>query len=150
MPLLNYTTTVPVERTVGKVQQMLVKAGAQGIAHSYTGQVLTGLAFTVQAPYGPQTYSLPVDLDRVRSVLVKQRVAPRYSTKEHSARVAWKILHDWVAAQLAIIETEMVGLDQVLLPYAHTDHAGTTVYQRFIEQQQAAIGPGQAEAGEQR
>jgi hypothetical protein len=147
MPLLNYTTTVPVSRTVSKVQSMLVKAGARGIAHSYTDGVLTGLAFTVDAAYGQQAYSLPVDVERVRAVLLRQRVQPRYSTPDHAARVAWRILQDWVAAQLAIIETEMVGLDQVLLPYAHTDSSGATLYERIVAQRSLAIGPG-AEGGE--
>jgi hypothetical protein len=88
-----------------------------------------------------------VNVDQVRAVLLRQRVAPRYSTVERAARVAWRILQDWVSAQLAIIETEMVGLDQVMLPYAHTDSSGTTVYERVIEQRSLAIGPG-AEGGE--
>lgn len=32
MPLLNYTTTVPVHRTVGQVQALLVEAGGQQLA----------------------------------------------------------------------------------------------------------------------
>lgn len=145
MPLLNYTTTVAVDRTAAKIQAMLVKVGARAIAHIYSDTgVLTGLSFSVAAPYGEQTYSVPVDVERVRAVLLRQRVQPRYSTVDHAARVAWKILGDWVAAQLAIIETEMVGLDQVMLPYAHTDPAGTTVYERVVEQRSAvaAIGSG--------
>jgi hypothetical protein len=91
------------------------------------------MSFAVRASYGDQTYTLPSNVDKVRSVLLRQKVPARYSTAEHAARVAWRILQDWVAAQLALIETETVGLDQVMLPYAHADAQGTTVYERFVE-----------------
>lgn len=138
MPLLNYTTTVPVARSAAKVQALLVKGGARGIAFTYDDEpALIGMSFVVRTAYGDQTYSLPANVDRVRSVLLRQRVPARYSTVEHAARVAWRILQDWIAAQLALIETETVGLDQIMLPYAHTDAQGTTVYERFVEQRTA-------------
>lgn len=139
MPLLNYTTTVTVEKAVSLIQAKLVKAGARGVASSYDDNgVLVGMSFVIRTPYGEQAYSLPANIERVRAVLLRQKVQPRYRTVDHAARVAWKILHDWMTAQLALIETETVGLDQVMLPYAHTDSQGTTVYQRFVEQRSAA------------
>lgn len=139
MPLLNYSTTMTAEKIVAKIQTQLVKAGARGVASSYDDDGhLVGMSFVVRTPYGEQAYSLPANVAKVRAVLLRQRVQPRYSTPEHAARVAWKILHDWMTAQLALIETETVGLDQVMLPYAHTDAQGTTVYERFIEQRSAA------------
>lgn len=145
MPLLNYTTTMTVEKIVAKIQSQLVKAGARGVASAYSEDGhLTGMSFFVRTPYGEQAYSLPANIDRVRAVLLRQKVQPRYSTVDHSARVAWKILHDWMSAQLALIETETVGLDQVMLPYAHADAQGTTVYDLFVEKRSvlAAIEAG--------
>lgn len=134
MPLLMYTTSVPAARTVAKIQALLVKAGARGIAYQYDeAGVLVGMSFAVRAPYGDQTYTLPSNVEKVRAVLLRQKVSPRYSTVEHAARVAWRILQEWVAAQLALIETETVGLDQIMLPFAHADAQGTTVYERFVE-----------------
>jgi hypothetical protein len=139
VPLLNYTTTVPVAKSASRIQALLVKAGARDIAYTYEDDgVLTGMSFIVRASYGDQAFTLPANVDRVRAVLLRQRVQPRYSTVEHASRVAWRILQDWVAAQLALIETETVGLDQVMLPYAHTDSQGTTVYERFVEHRTAA------------
>lgn len=140
MPLLNYTTTCTVERTVAKIQHLLVKAGARGVAYTYDDDsLLIGMSFIARATYGDQGYSLPANVDRVRAVLLRQKVPARYSTAEHAARVAWRILQDWMAAQLALIETETVGLDQVMLPYAHADAQGTTVYERFVEQRSAPV-----------
>lgn len=100
MPLLNYTTTVPVARSAARIQALLVKGGARGIGYTYEADGdLTGMSFIVRAAYGDQAYTLPANVERVRAVLLRQRVPARYSTVEHAARVAWRILQDWVAAQ---------------------------------------------------
>lgn len=52
-------------------------------------------------------------------------------TTEQAARVGWRIIKDWIEAQLALVQTQMVTLDQVFLPYARTN-TGETVYQRYI------------------
>jgi hypothetical protein len=64
----------------------------------------------------------------------------RYSTPEHAERVAWRIVKDWLEAQLAIIKTEMVTLDQVMLPYMRGDN-GATIYEIYRDQQLAIEAP---------
>lgn len=140
MPLLNYTTSVAVNRTVAEITKRLVKAGARGIAQEFDGTGrLIGLDFAIQ--FGPEMlrYALPCRIDAVAEVLRKQRVEKRYLTREHAERVAWRILGDWVAAQLAIIETGMVTIQQVMLPYMRTDD-GSTVFERFEVQRQLPGG----------
>ena len=63
-----------------------------------------------------------------------------------SQRISWRILKDWIEAQLALIETEMVSLDQVLLPYMTTD-TGHSVYEVLVERRFAlpALGTGEQE-----
>jgi hypothetical protein len=137
MPLLNYTTTVAVSRTIGQVQAALVEAGARKIMTTYdeVGRA-EGVAFTVEAGYGERSFMLPVNSGRVQAVLVRQRVQPRYQTPEHAERVGWRIVKDWLEAQLAIIATEMVTLDQVMLPYMVTPD-GRTTYELYRDQQLA-------------
>ena len=53
---------------------------------------------------------------------------------EHAERVAWRIVRDWLDAQLALIETQQATADQVLLPYRVLE-GGRTVYEAVIEQQ---------------
>lgn len=141
MPLLNYTTSVPVARTIGQVQALLVEAGARSISTSYddVGRPI-GVSFAIELPVGLQSFVLPVSAKKVEAVLGRQKVAPRYSTPEHAERVAWRILKDWVEAQLAIIRTEMVTFDQVMLPYMTTDD-GRTVYE-VIRDNQLALPAG--------
>lgn len=136
MPLLNYTTSVPVSRTIGQVQALLVEAGARQMMTEYddVGRP-TGMAFTVNTGYGMRSFVLPVKASAVELVLRREGVQPRYATPEHAERVAWRILKDWLEAQLAIIRTEMVTLDQVMLPYM--SDGGRTVYELYRDQQLA-------------
>lgn len=138
MPILNYTTEIPASRTVGQIQDLLAKAGAAQILAEYHQGRVTGLSFTVITAAGPQAFTLPARPEKVRAVLLRQRVQPRYQTEEHAERVAWRIIKDWVESQLAIIQTEMVGLDQVMLPYMRTAD-GSTVYEHYIERGMRAL-----------
>jgi hypothetical protein len=141
MALLNYSTTVPAAKTAGEVTRDLVKAGARAIATEYdaNGRAI-GMTFAVVVRGDTLHYSLPVRIGAVRDVLVAQKVERRYQTAEHAERVAWRILRDWVRAQLAIIETEMVSLEQVMLPYLRTD-TGQTVFERYQENRLQITGP---------
>ncbi len=137
MPLLNYTTTVPVNRTIGHIQGLLVEAGARQIMTEYdnVGRP-TGIAFAVETIHGVRTFVLPVMASRVEAVLKRDKVKPSFATPEHAERVAWRIVKDWLEAQLAIIRTEMVTLDQIMLPYMRGD-TGQTMYELYVNQQLA-------------
>lgn len=65
MPILNYTTTVPVSRTIGQVQGLLVEAGARSILTNYddVGRAI-GIGFAVQTAHGSRTYTVPVNAKR--------------------------------------------------------------------------------------
>lgn len=133
MPLLNYTTRIPTNKTVGEIQKLLAKAGANAILSEYdnNGEV-TAVSFKMSVRNNEIGFRLPVEPDKVLLVLKTQRgVEPRYKTVEHAKRVAWRIVKDWVKAQLAIIETQMVEAEQVFLPYAITSN-GETLYETIL------------------
>lgn len=136
MPLLNYTTKVPVSRTIGHVQALLVEAGARAIMTEYDPVgTPTGIVFQVETAFGLRGFSLPVNAGKVEAALKRDRVEARYQTPEHAERVAWRIIKDWLEAQLAIIRTDMVTLDQVMLPYMQSEIGGRTVYELYRDQQ---------------
>lgn len=150
MPLLNFSTKVPATSSVAEVQQRLVKAGARQMMAEYDGSgIPTALGFTLETEYGLRSFLLPVNAAKVEAVLYRQRrepsMRPNMLTREHANRVAWRILKDWIEAQLAITETEMVTLDQVMLPYMRTGDGSQTVYELF-RGEQLAITTGPADA----
>ena len=126
MPILNYTTKVPVNRTMAQIQDKLAKAGARGILCEYdTSGEPSQITFSIETPQGVVYFKLPANVQGVSKVLSDQN---KYKDESHARRVAWRILKDWVEAQLAIIEAGMAELSQVFLPYAQTG-TGETFYE---------------------
>lgn len=151
MATLNYSTSVPVARTVGEVQAMLSGHDANAVAIRYRDKVPVGVSFQLTTPHGERTFTLPVDVDAVQRLLAAQARAGKFkasvprggwATPEHAARVAWRVVKDWLAAQLAIIEAQMATLDQVMLPYLHVD-GQATLYEVYREREQRAIEGGE-------
>lgn len=141
MALLNYTTDVPVSRTLGHVQGLLVKAGAHRIAIDYADGEPSGVAFEVETPHGMRSYLLPVRSAAVLAVLQADGVKASYQTPQHAHRVAWRITKDWLEVQLAMLQADMVSLDQLMLPYLQVS-LGRTLYDAWAEDQQLALGAG--------
>jgi hypothetical protein len=131
MPLANYTTQVPAANSVAEIERMLVARKASAIAKQYSpvGE-LVALSFVVPTKNGNMSIRLPANIEAVQRVLERQAVRAVID-RQRAGRVAWRILRDWVRAQMAIIETEMVTMDEVFLPYML--HNGRTFYQIFNE-----------------
>ena len=138
MPILNYTTKVDVFTTFGEIQAQLVKHGAKKIMQDYddSGHIMS-LSFLIDTPDGPRGIRLPANVDAVWAALTKQKVR---CDRDQAERVAWRILKDWVAAQMAILESEMVQMDEIFLPYMMND-SGQTLFQCY-RQKQILIGGG--------
>lgn len=139
MALLNYTTTIAVDKTLAEVQRLLAKQGARSILTEYDGSGNPqSVSFLIGTAFGDRGFRLPADTEAVWRVLTKQwnqgRVPRRFVTREQAARVAWRIIKDWLEAQLALIETEMVSLEQIMLPYMTMDD-GRSLYQVMRERQ---------------
>jgi hypothetical protein len=136
--LLNYTTSISGEKTVSEIQAKLAQAGARQVLHEYDplGNV-SALSFRIQTQFGEIAFQLPANISAVEATLKKQarsgKIPRRFENDPaQAARVAWRILKDWVEAQLALIETGMVTVEQVFLPYAQ-NAIGQTVYESLLE-----------------
>lgn len=118
MPIANYSTTVTAMKSIGEIQGMLVAHGAEQILMDFNNETKepTGLSFMINTQFGIMPFKLPANTDRVWAVLNKQRVRTNVP-RDMAIRVSWRILKDWVRAQMAILETEMVSIEQIFLPY---------------------------------
>ena len=143
MPIANYSTTMTVAKTSEAVMKLLTKAGVRAIQVEYDQAAPTGipvgLSFIIDTEFGPRHFTLPIRIEEVARALTEQRVEPRYRKFEHAARVAWKIAHDWLRAQLALIEAGMSTTSEVFFPYlvATVDSEGrnVTVYTEYTRSQ---------------
>ena len=127
MPILNYTTKIAVEKTFSEICKILVKAGASAVVSEYNEHgILNAISFRLNTYAGLIYYKLPANMN---GVLIKIPVG-KNRNKEQAARVAWRIIRDWIAAQMALIDADAAEMAQVFLPYAVTG-TGQTVYERF-------------------
>ena len=141
MPIKNYTTRVPAARSIEEIQTALVKHGATGVLYEYeqgTGRILA-LRFRLIVSEREVGFSLPVEWRRFQAVLKQQRIN-RWDDEDYVYRVAWRNIRDWVLAQLALYETQIVELPQVFLPFA-TDSKGETLFEK-VQSQQFLLGDG--------
>ena len=132
MPLLNYTTKIDAHKTASQIQEVLRKHGASAVLIEYDNGEIAALSFNAATPHGDVGFRLPVNAAATLRVLEKSNAPPRLTTKEHAVRVSWRIIKDWVEAQMAILETQMVTLDQIFLPYM-VDPEGRTLYERLLD-----------------
>jgi hypothetical protein len=129
MPILNYTTTIEVSKTLGEISAMLAKAKAAAILTELEEGIVSAISFRIKTEFGLLTFRLPANTQRFYEVIVRdRRITPKIRTREQAARAAWRTVKDWLEAQLAMIEAGLVDLEQVFLPYAQ-NQAGQTVYE---------------------
>lgn len=150
MPLKNYTTRVPVEQTMGQIQGLLARMGARRISIEY-GSVRepSAVEFSIATPHGERHFALPARIDAIHELLkaehAKRRIDLRYASRQHAAAVGWRLVKDWLEAQLAFLEAEMHSFDEVMLPWLLVD-GRHTAYELF-ESRGLALPPGRGEAG---
>lgn len=133
MPIANYTTTVDALKTVEEIQRILVGHGARQILINYNKDgTVESLSFICDTPHGDIPFRLPADPRAVLKVLERDGAPPRYANYPQAVRIAWRILRDWVRAQMALLETEMVRIEQIFLPYMMTDKEHT-LYESMVE-----------------
>lgn len=140
---LNYTTTIAASKTAGECIQILANAGASAVAVTYEDKIPCGLSFSLVTPHGQRGFTLPVNVDGVQALLTKAHRQGRVrsisrataQSREHATRVAWRVVKDWLEAQLALIDAQMASLDQVMLPYLHVD-GELTLYQAYRDREE--------------
>lgn len=131
MPIKNYTTKVPAAQSMAEIVGALAAHRATRIQQDYEAGRPVSIAFMIDTPAGQRGFRLPGSTDRVAAVLTQQKVRVDAAQAE---RIAWRILRDWVMAQMAILETEMVSMDQIMLPYM-LDFQGRTAYELYQSRQ---------------
>lgn len=134
MPIKNYTTKISAHKTIGEITGILAEHGARRIAQDYDNGKVIAVCFEIDTPFGIHAVRLPANADKVLLVLQKQRVSgANYAQAEMTA---WRIVKDWIDAQMAILESEMVTMSEIFFPYMLNNPAtGETVYQLFVNKQ---------------
>ena len=113
--LKNYTSDVPVSRTISRIEEIIARTKA------YDNGRLVALCFGIYLPNGKLvTIRLPANTDAVYEALMKKIHKPQTGTaariREQAERTAWKLMQDWIEVQLSLVEMQQAELAQVFLP----------------------------------
>ncbi len=146
--IINFTTEIAPEKSLGEISRILVEFGATHISIEYdkVKKVPIGISFVAETPLGDREFRLPARIERVQKVITDKyeagdrRLGPRHTTFEHAARVAWRILRDWIEAQLAMVKLDLISIDEMFFPQLVAGERGETVYQLF--EGRRLLGPG--------
>lgn len=137
MAILNYTTTVDAYKTVSEIEHILVKHKAKSIMKDYNGESIIALSFLIDVGYNQLPIKLPAKIDECYKVLCAEKASGTKNIKathEQAERVAWRILKDWIEAQMALLDIHMVKFEEIFMPYI-VDAQGKTLFEKLEERQ---------------
>lgn len=122
MFLKNYTSDVPVSRTIARIEELLAKCGATHVAKEYVnGGTVAALQFMIKVDNRSHVIKLPANPQQVFEAMKAELSRPRRGTmerlKEQSQRTAWRLMQDWVEVQISLINMKQADVLQVFLPY---------------------------------
>lgn len=112
----NYTTSIGWMQTVNEIERMLVDIGAEIVIKNYRGD---GRIESLSFKYEGRGYRLPSNTEKCVERL-KKIPGHKRNTQDLEAqaeRVAWRVIKDWLDAQIALIRIGQAEVQQVMLPY---------------------------------
>lgn len=140
MALKNYTTDIPAEKSIAEIEKNLAANGVNRVMKEYgpTGKV-ERLTFSIKIVDRDLPFQLPAKVSRVLEMLHVQRAEAQRKRQRHlpqanesqAERTAWRILRDWVDAQMALVQIGQATLPEVFLPYLYDMEKAETLYERL-------------------
>ena len=137
----NYTSEVAAARSVQRIEERLVRAGAKNILKLYESARLTGVAFIVTVNGSDMPFRLPARIDRVDAALRSQVKHPYRATRgrmgtmeriaQQAERTAWALLADWVDVQMSLVELDQVELVEAFMPYIYDHQKQQTLFEKM-------------------
>lgn len=149
------TTAIAPERTVSEIQQILMQYGATAILIESAGGKITAVSFKHLVNDQEIPFRLPCRWEAVADVLRKRAKISDWAWKEpgdwyrkrrvliedKARRVAWRQILRWVQAQMALVSTNMVKIEEVFFPYIQAP-GGKTLFEAHEEKHFALLESG--------
>lgn len=141
MAILNYTTTVSADKTIGEIYTILTKAGASEIVYENNNGQVSALRFVILIEDQPMQFRMAPRPDGVLKAMIRDNVQRKFRNAKQAHRTAWRILKDAIEAQLAIYQTQQGEISEIFLPYA-LDSKGESFHNVLMSERRKAIGAG--------
>lgn len=133
MAILNYTTKIDAWKTVNEVQQIMSKHNVSHFSIKNEGSWPVALSFTINHLGQPLNFLLPCNHEGVLECMKRDRKIPKSSkTMEQALRTSWRIIKDWVEAQLAIVDAEIMPIQEVFMSRLIISSSGETLSDRLL------------------
>lgn len=128
------TTHIEPSQTVGEIQRILGRYGASAILTEYNNREVMAVSFKVRFNDQDIPFRLPCRWEAILKKLQSKRKRKPYkrSDEAQARRVAWRQILRWIEAQLALVDTEMVQIQEVFMPYLQMN-TGQTLYEKLEE-----------------
>lgn len=150
MPLKNRTSKS--KNAFDDIQRSLAMHGVSKVMFDYDGEGrCSGITFGMEIGGSQFGFKLPALVENVHEIMYGSMKQPnkwdkRYgkimeARKEQSYKTAWANIRDWVSAQMALIDTKQVRIEQVFLPYAIMKE-GKTLYEQIAANPSFLLGSG--------
>ncbi len=124
------TTKKEPEDTISEITKLLRQYDMRDSMMNYEYGQIIAFSFTIQVGENLIPYKLPVNYGPLW--ILAQNGKTKYIRDEDQARrVAWRQILRWLEAQMALVDIEMVGIDQIFLPYMMVDNTNT-VYDKYV------------------
>ncbi len=143
MNIKNYTSSVPADRSVSRIEDVLVSMGATNIAKEYKEGRLDSIQFVIIKNGTSIPFKLPARVDAIEKHMRGAVRRPRPDTfkhiKDQAQRTAWKLICEWVEVQASIIKLEQAEFLEVFLPYVYQINDGQTFFEKIKEKNYKAL-----------
>jgi len=119
----NFSTGVGVSQTIAEIEKILLAIGAESIVKQYHGDSrVKSIAFQIQINEEKKGFMLPANVENVITIFKIYQAEwhlpkDEFKLKEQAERVAWRIIKDWLHAQLSLIQVGQAQPEQIFLPY---------------------------------
>lgn len=136
----NASTHTDYWKSLGEIHQILVRAGADHISTRNENGIPVGMSFSITIDNFPINFILPVEIDGLAEILKNSKAGRELrgarNFDDKVLRVGWRIVKDWVDAQIAFIEARKAAdrlrsLATAFLPYA-VNEQGVTLAQKLL------------------
>lgn len=140
MAVKNITSEIAPEKTIMDIEKILSQFGAKAILKEYEGEMVTAISFYILAPNSEKIpFKLPMKLEKARAVVEKAveegKLPLRFNDEPYRTEkgliVGWRIIKDWIHAQLSLAEIEYADAVEIFLPYAWNPVTEKTFYEEI-------------------
>jgi hypothetical protein len=135
----NKTSVISPERSILKIEQILIGVGATNIAKEYAGGKVAAVMFAVRRGISSQFFKLPARAEAVYKHLLGKRTSltavQMRNLREQAERTAWKNVMEWVDLQATMIKLDQIEFMEAFFAHAYSMDENKTFFERVKENQ---------------